>query len=129
MEFIFEIIFQFLAELLLQALFEMLAELGFRSLADTLKRPRNPVLSTVGFILWGTVAGGLSLWIFPASPIHNPLFRMVNLVVTPVCLGFAMMLIGQVRRRKGQDLVRLDQFGYAFVFAFSMALVRYIWAS
>ena len=129
MEFVFEIIFQFVGELLLQALFELLAELGFHSLADTFKRPRSPVLSTIGFTLWGLIAGGLSLWIFPTSPIHEPRFRQINLIVTPVALGLVMMLIGKIRLKKGQDLVRLDQFGYAFVFAFAMALVRFIWAA
>ena len=75
------------------------------------------------------IAGGLSLWIFPTSPIHEPLFRQINLIVTPVALGLVMMLIGKIRLKKGQDLVRLDQFGYAFVFAFAMALVRFIWAA
>ena len=39
-----------------------------------------------------------------------------------------MVLVGRVRQKKGQNLVRLDRFGYAFVFAFAMALVRFIWA-
>ena len=128
MEFVFEIVFQFLGELLLQALFELLAELGFRGLADTLRRPRHPALSALGFTLWGLLAGGISLLIFPASYIHEPLLRAANLVLTPVALGFAMMLLGRIRLKKGQDLVRLDRFGYALTFAFAMALVRYVWA-
>jgi hypothetical protein len=40
-----------------------------------------------------------------------------------------MMLLGWFRLKKGQELVRLDRFGYAFVFAFAMALVRFIWAA
>jgi hypothetical protein len=129
MEFVFEIIFQLLGEFLLQAFAELLAELGFHSLANTFKRPRNPLLSTIGFTLWGLLAGGISLWVFPTSHIHDPMFRTLNLIVTPLAIGLAMMLVGELRRRKGQDLVRLDQFGYAFVFAFAMALVRYIWAA
>ena len=128
MEFIFEAIFQFFGELLLQAFFELLAEMGFHGLANTLKRPRNPALSTLGFVLWGIIAGGISLWIFPTSHIHDPALRILNLVLTPVALGLVMTLIGKIRRKKGQDLVRLDQFGYAFVFAFAMALVRFFWA-
>ena len=129
MELIFEIIFQFVGELLLQAFFELLAELGFHSLANTLKRRRNPALSTIGFTIWGLIAGGISLLIFPTSHIHDPMLRKVNLVVTPLALGLVMMFIGQFRQKKGQDLVRLDQFGYAFVFAFAMAVVRFIWAA
>lgn len=125
MEFIFEIIFQFLGEMLLQLGFEFLAELGGHSLADTVKRPKNPVLSTIGFVLLGAMAGGISLLIFPTSPISNLLFRKINILVTPVAVGGVMMLIGRQRDKWGQNLVRLDRFGYAFVFALAMAIIRY----
>jgi hypothetical protein len=129
MELIFEVILQFLGEILLQIFFELLLELGLHSVADTVRKPRHPALSTMGFILWGAIAGGISLWIFPISAIRNPSFRMLNLVITPILIGGAMMLIGKVRDKKGQDLVKLDRFGYAFVFAFAMSLVRFIWAA
>ena len=129
MEFVFEVILQFLGELLLQALVEVFAELGYHSVADTLKRPRKPALSIIGFTIWGAIAGGISLWIFPTSPIDDPLLRQLNLIATPAACGLVMMLVGKIRLKKGQDLVRLDRFGYAFVFAFAMALVRFIWAS
>jgi len=128
-EFLFELIFQFVGELLLQLCFELLAELGVRSLADPFRRPRNPVLSTIGFIIWGAIAGGISLLIFPSSPITDPTLREINLIATPVAAGLFMALIGKARLNKGQELVRLDRFGFAFVFAFAMALVRFIWAN
>ena len=128
MELIFEFVFQVFGEFLLQAVFELLYELGFRSLADTIKRPRSPSLSAIGFLLWGAMAGGLSLLIFPASPTDDPMLRQINLFVTPVVVGIGMMLLGRLREKKGQQLVRLDRFGYAFVFAFSMALMRFIWS-
>ena len=128
MELLFEVIFQFLAEILLQIVFEFLAELGFHSLADTFRKPKNPGLSTIGFIIWGAIAGGISLLIFPSFHIANPTLRIVNLVVTPTVAGALMMWIGKIRDKKGQKLVNLDRFGYAFVFAFVMALVRFTWA-
>ena len=129
MELLFEVVFQVFGEMLLQVFFEALAELGFHSVRDTMKRDRNPVLSTIGFVLLGALAGGLSLLIFPHSAIADPDLRLANLLVTPVLIGAAMMLVGWVRQKKGQNLVRLDRFGYAFVFAFAMALVRFIWAN
>jgi hypothetical protein len=74
MEFIFEIIFQFVGELLLQLCFQLLAEMGVHSLADPFRRPRNPVLSIVGFILWGAIAGGISLLIFLSLPLPTLCF-------------------------------------------------------
>lgn len=122
---IFEFVFQVLGELVLQALFEFLAEMGFRSLSDTLKRPRSPWLSGAGFVLWGAMAGGISLLLFTASPIHDPQLRLANLFITPLLVGSGMVFLGRLREIKGQQLGRLDRFGYAFVFAFSMALVRF----
>jgi hypothetical protein len=123
-----ELLFQLLGELLLQAVFELLAELGVRGLEETIKRPRSPWLSAIGFLLWGAMAGVISLLIFPASPMDDPILRQLNLIATPIVVGIGMMLLGRLREKKGQQLVRLDRFGYAFIFAFSMALVRFIWA-
>ena len=115
MELIFELIFQFLGEVILQAVFEILVEFGFHSLADTIKRPRSVWLSLLGFFLWGLVAGGLSLLIFPAYAITDPTLRIANLVLTPLFLGAVMMMIGRLRQKRGQDLVKLDRFGYAAI--------------
>ena len=128
MEFVFEILLQFFGELLLQLLFEAAAELGVHGLKETFKKAKNPVVATMGFILWGAIAGGISLLIMPKSTIHNLLYRQINVIVTPLVAGVTMMLIGHARSRKGETLVRLDRFGYAFVFALTMAIIRYIWA-
>jgi hypothetical protein len=127
MEFIFEILLQFFGEILLQLLFELIAELGLRSLTAPFEKPKNAVLSAIGFALWGAIAGGISLLVFPNSPITSIEFRKVNLILTPLIVGGVMMLIGRERDKRGQILVRLDRFGYAFVFAFTMAVVRFIW--
>jgi len=128
-EFLFDAIFQFFAELLLQLLFELLTELGLRILTDPFKRRNNPILSTIGSISWGLIAGGLSALIFPRSLIHDLLLRRINLIVTPLAAGAIMTLIGRARDKRGQALVRLDRFGYAFAFAFAMAIVRYGFAA
>jgi hypothetical protein len=39
-----------------------------------------------------------------------------------------MMFIGSWRRRRGQEVVRLDHFSYGFLFAICMAAVRFQWA-
>ncbi|KHS43198.1 MULTISPECIES: hypothetical protein [Novosphingobium] len=129
MEFFFEIFLQFFGEIIVQVLAELLAEFGIRSLADPVREPRTPVYSMVGYTLWGLIAGAISLFLFPASAIRNPAFRTINLVVTPLVIAAIMAMLGRARNKRGQLLVRLDRFGYAYLFAFSMALVRFIWAS
>lgn len=125
MELAFEILFQFVGEVLLQLIAEALAELGMHGLADTTRKPRHPVWSTIGFALWGVIFAGLSLLIFPTSPIHNPDLRLVNLFLSPVLAGLAMVAIGNFRQKKGQQTTRINRFGFAFAFAFAFAATRF----
>ena len=131
MEFILEAILQIFYELVLQLLAEVFAEIGFQSLAEVFKQRRiqNPWLASVGYFLLGALAGGVSLLIFKSTMIHSPAIRMVNLFLTPILAGLVMVLIGYLRQKKGRGLVRLDRFGYGFLFAFGMALVRFLYAS
>jgi len=128
MEFLFEILIQYGGEILIQLLIETAAEIGLHSISETFNKPKNPVIATIGFALWGLAAGGLSLLLFPSSPITNPDWRRINVIVTPFVAGGVMAVIGSLRRRKGLSLIRLDRFGYAYVFALVMALVRFRWA-
>jgi hypothetical protein len=129
MEFLFEILFEIFAEILLSLIFEGLTELGFHKAASVYSKPRHPFISGIGYLLLGGLAGGLSLLIFPDSFVHTELLKLVNLFVTPVALGWIMVLIGKLREKKGQEKVRLDKFSYGFLFAFGMSFVRFIWAS
>jgi hypothetical protein len=128
MEFFLEALFQIVGEFLLQVLFEAIAELGFHSLKETIKKSGNPLLSTIGFLLWGLLAGGISLLLFPRSFISNQTLRLLNLAVTPLATAEIMRQIGKLRAGRGQTLVGLDRFAYAFIFALAMASVRFTFA-
>lgn len=133
MEIVFELLFglfQILAELLLQMVFEILAELGFRSVREPFRRPQplHPVLAAIGYLIFGATAGGLSLWLFPEAFIDSEWLKLLNLVCTPIIAGATMAMLGAWRRRKDQELIRLDRFGYGFLFALAMTIVRFVWA-
>lgn len=128
MDFLFEIIAQFVGEILLEMLFEALLDIGLHSLTAPINRPAKPLLSTIGFLLWGSIAGGASLWILPRSLIVNHGLRALNLIITPVILAYAMVGIGAWRLSRGQKLAKINRFPYAFAFAFTMTLIRYAWA-
>ena len=128
MEFIFEIVPQFFGEVFLQVVFKLLIEVGWDSLGDGVRKPRGVFGSTIGFLLSGAVAGGISLLIFPQSLIPDGSLRAANLVVSPLAAGGIMMLIGHMKDRNGFRRLRLDRFGYAFVFALAMATIRFVWA-
>jgi hypothetical protein len=126
LEFLFEFLFQIVFEFLLQIFGELLVELGLRSLTEPFAdgEARNPLLAGAGYAVLGLVAGGLSLIFFPRALLRSTGLHGVSLLVTPLLAGLTMSLVGAWRRRRGERLVRLDSFGYAFVFAFGMALVR-----
>jgi hypothetical protein len=128
MEALFEILFQFLGEFLLQLLFEILTDIGFDWFDKTAKNTPRPVLWALGFLLLGTLAGGISLLILPHSMISTPSLRVINVVGTPVLVSACMLVIGNWRAAKGREPVKLDRFANAFCFAFAMALVRFAYA-
>ncbi|WP_353205054.1 hypothetical protein [Sphingomonas sp.] len=129
MEAIIEIILQFLGEFLLQIVIECFSEAGLHALADASERPRNAFVLVLGYAIFGTIAGGLSLLILPHPFITNLALREANVLITPVIAGAVMMLVGRWRDKRGQERFGIDRFGYAFVFAFSMALIRFNGAS
>ena len=125
MEFIFELLFEFFGEIVLQVAFELLAEFGLQSIAAPFRKRPNVFLGSVGYALLGAAAGGLSLWIVPMLLMPSHAARVVNLLLTPVVSGGVMVLIGRWRQKRDQELIMLDRFAYGYLFAFTMAMVRF----
>lgn len=125
MEIIFEILFSFVGEFVVQVVLEVLAEIGLHSMRETWRRPPNPWLAAVGYALFGTIAGGLSLLFLPNLLVHSHTLQLVNVILTPIAAGLAMMAMGAWRRRRDQETIRLDKFAYGYLFALAMALVRF----
>lgn len=123
-----EFVFQVVGEFLLQILFEALAELGLHSIAEPFRRPPNPWLAALGYAIFGAAAGGLSLLLLPSHLVSGEALRLVNLVVTPVAVGLLMCIFGSWRSRRGQAVLRIDRFSYGYLFALSLALVRFWFA-
>jgi DNA-binding transcriptional LysR family regulator len=123
-----ELLFEIVGEFLLQAVMEALAELGLHSLGEPFRRPRNRWLAGLGYAIFGALAGGLTLWLLPDHLVRSEVLRKLNLLVTPLASGGIMCLMGAWRARRGDELLRIDRFAYGYVFALSLALVRYIFA-
>ena len=130
MEIIAELILSFILEILLPVIGEVFLELGIRSLGEPFVRreKRNPVIAGLGYSLLGLIFGGISLLIFPHSFIRSESFHGINLLITPVVAGFAMSGLGWLRR-PDEPVLRLDSFIYGFLFAFTMALVRFVYTT
>jgi hypothetical protein len=115
-------------EIIGQILFEILAEVLWRNLIKPFRRPKrfNPFLAGIGYVIYGAIAGALSLIIIPSLLIQPRWVRVVNLVVVPLVCGLVMATIGGWRKRRDKEIIRLDTFIYAFLFALSMAFLRFI---
>ncbi len=123
-----ELIFEVLGELLLQAIGEALIEIGFHSLGEPFRRPPNPWLAALGYTLFGAILGGLSLLILPNNLVPEA-WRLANLVLTPLAVGGMMVAMGAWRARRGQPVLRIDRFAYGYLFALSLAFIRFFFAA
>jgi hypothetical protein len=128
MEFLFEIVFQIVGELLIQVVLELLAEAGLRGLGAPFRRKSNPWLAAFGYLLFGALAGAISLAVFPDLLLKTPAGRIVNLMLTPVIAGGMMVLLGAWRRRRQQELLRLDRFACGYLFALALGSIRFWFA-
>ena len=124
MSVLLELIFEFFGELLLQVIGEVLFELGLHGLAAPFRKTVNPYLATIGYVLFGALAGAISLWLFPSLFIGSHAGRIANAIVTPLIAGAVMVALGAWRRQRGQQPVLLDRFAYGYLFALVIALVR-----
>lgn len=123
LEFLFEVV----GEFLLQAVIEILVELGVHSLAEPFRKRPSPWLAAFGYSLFGAAAGGLSLLVFPQH-LTPEAWRVAHLLATPVAVGIAMMMLGRWRARRGDTVLRIDRFACGYLFALSLALVRFAFA-
>jgi hypothetical protein len=116
-----------LFEALLELVFSLLADLGLHSLKQTTvsREDRNPVFAGIGYALLGSIAGVVSLLIFPEALARSEKFHGIGLLISPVLAGLAMAGFGWLLERSGKRRLRLDSFVYGFIFAMPMALVRF----
>lgn len=122
---IFEFLFQLFFELILQLIFEVLAEFGLHRFRSIARKPPNLWLAITGYTIFGVIAGMLSLVIFPKLFFASRGLQVAGVLVLPILAGAIMALVGAWRRRREQELIRLDRFAYGYLFALAMALIRF----
>jgi hypothetical protein len=129
LEAVFEFLANFVLQVIGQIVFEIAAEFGRQSVRQSIRTERsaNPVLAGIGHLLLGGVAGGLSLLIFGSRLTDYRLFPGVSLLASPLCTGLAMYWLGELWRDRGHDLPTLFTFRAVALFAFGMALVRFLY--
>lgn len=119
LEFILEIIGEFLLQVAIQAL----GELGLHCISEPFRGRPKPWLASVAYVIFGAICGGISLLVFP-TPLVAESLRNANLLFTPIAAGLLMLWLGSWRAKHGQTVLRIDRFSYGYLFAFSVALIR-----
>ncbi len=119
-----EIVGDVLFELIGEGIFSLIAR-GFYALGMS-PRTLNRAMSAFMYLLFGAMAGCISILIFPHPLVRPSRFHGISLLISPLLAGSAMSLVGSSLRRKGKRTTQIETFGYGFAFAFAMALVRLI---
>ena len=128
MEVLLQIIFEFFLEFIVQIIGEVFLEVAFQKLsaASWARKALNATLAVIMYFGLGVITGWFSILIFSHSFIRSSRLHGISLIITPLLAGLTMSGVGWVRQRQGKPVIRLDTFAYGFIFAFGMALVRFL---
>ena len=119
-------------EPLLEALFEflaaVLADVILRFLGEVFEPPemQNSLRTIVGHAVFGLAVGGLSLVIFPYHLVHPSKIHGASLIISPIITGALLSWVGALLRKRDKKAIQIESFSYGFVFAFGIALVRFL---
>jgi hypothetical protein len=113
-------------ELILQIGAEALIELGLESMGESAQRRRraNPVFALVGAAVMGGLVGLVTSLVWPTRFFQPGPLPGASLLLSPLVTGLLMHQYGQWRKGKGSYLAT---FWGGALFAFGMALVRFVW--
>jgi hypothetical protein len=123
-----EFIFEIFGEVLLQLIAEVLTNFGGQAWNRRRDEPTNPWLAAFGYTSFGLIAGGVSLLIFPHHFIHAAAARLLNLLLMPVGIGILLALVASWRSDGGSGSP-WHRFTCAYLFALSMAIIRYLYTT
>ena len=153
LSFIFEVLGETLLEFSLQAMVDIAARivgaLGTTDAADIQKdkgllQPPpaggplarrfysifpGPVRATITYFVMGLSIGWGSLFFFPHPLVHPTRFRGISLLVSPTISGLMMWWVGASLRKRDKKTTQIESFGYGFVFALGVALMRFLYTN
>ena len=108
---------------------ELLVEWGFKSVREPFreKSRAHPVVAGVGLLLLGALIGALTRFIRPTPIFHPGPLRGTSLLLSPLLTGALMDRYGDWVEGRGGARSYLSTFWGGALFAFGMALVRFVW--
>ena len=128
LEFLVELILGVFGDIIFQVVLEVLAEFGLETLQNLFqpRRTAKPLLAACGLLLLGGALGLIFAGLVPHRLLQKPLLPGLSLALAPLGAGCLMHLFGLWRRKRGGHPTCLATFWGGAVFAFGMALVRWL---
>jgi len=122
------ILLEILLEFVVPLFAEFLAELALHELGRIpwMRKTGRVVLTAIMYLGVGLVAGFISILIFPKAFARSSTVPGISLVITPILGGLLMSYIAWLRVRTWDWTIRLETFGYGFLFAFAMTWLRFL---
>ena len=133
MEILFELLW-FLVELLLEGLLQAAAEGLFEGLGKVFSKSVSGSLfkfldNRVYHLGIGSLAGWMSLFLFPNHFIHLQHIRAANLVLTPIVVAWGVTKILEWSKGLPAEGWHSNRFWNTYCFALTMALVRWFFCN
>ena len=118
-------------EIFLQIAGEILTESGFRSLGEPFRRQTraHPLMAGAGVMLLGGIAGAIASIVWPARILQPGPVPGASLLVSPLITGAVIDRYGRWKEDRGRVRSYLATFWGGALFAFGMALVRFVWVA
>lgn len=120
-----EFLVQMFGEFIVQVIGQLLVELGLHAIVEPFMKPPSPLLAAIGYILIVIALGFISLIAFSDYFVHSKVLRVANLILTPLAVGASMAALGAWRIKRGDRIFRIDNLAYGYLFALSIAMVRF----
>ena len=119
-----ELLFEFITEFV----FQMLMELGLECVAGFFRRHTTlgTVLGLIFIPLLGAIIGLYLSNMIPERILPKPAVPGISLFLSPLVAGLLMKQFGDWRRSRGHESTIIATFWGGALFAFSMALVRWL---
>jgi hypothetical protein len=121
-------LFDILGEVIIQVGLEFLASLLVRAGRKAISTPlrQDRLFTGFLFVVFGASAGLVSVHIFPHPLVRPSRFHGISLLISPVITGLVMFATGRLVQKLGRKPTQIESFWIGFVFAFAMALVRFV---
>lgn len=108
---------------------EFLVEYGVRSLGEPWRQrsDANGFLAGLGVLIAGAAAGVITSFLWPERIVGPGPIPGLSLLFTPLISGVVMERYGQWLDSRGKPRTFMATFWGGALFAFGMALVRFVW--